>query len=101
MIVPLEHVIALAGVLFAIGAVGAIARRELLASLLSIQLMFAAGNLVFLAFARWRGDPALHGFAWIGLVLAAIQAGIGLAIVAVWFRSEGSLDGERASRLKW
>ena len=99
--VPLEHVIALSALLFVIGAVGALTRRHWIAILLSIEGMFAAGALAFVAFARVHGDVAGHVFALVVIVAAAAIAVIGLGVVIALYRNRDSMNAEDASLLKW
>jgi NADH-quinone oxidoreductase subunit K len=100
--VPLEHVVALAFVLFALGVVCVIRRRHLLVVLFGLQQMTAAGALLLVAFNRsWAGraiaageSAALDGqaFAFTALVVGAVHllVGIGLAVVVV--RRHGAAD---------
>ena len=102
-----DHVVALSGLLFAIGLLGAILRRHLIAVLLSIQVMLAASNLALIGLARrWSGtratldsDPQV--FALLILVVSAVELVVGLAIVVAFVRSRGSIDADEASLLRW
>ncbi len=104
--IPLEHVIGLSAVLFAIGAVGVLARRNVIVVLMSIELMLGAANLAFVGFNRaWAQDEAaaLDGqvFALLVIAIAAAQVALGLAIVVAAFRNRASLDLEEASLMRW
>ena len=102
-----DHVIALSGLLFVIGLLGAILRRHLIAVLLSLQLMLAASNLALMGFGRhWSGpgatleqDPQV--FALLVLVVGAAELVVGLAIVVTFVRSRKSIDMDDASLLRW
>ena len=102
-----DPVIALSALLFAIGLLGAILRRHLVAVLLSIQLMLAASNLALIGFGRrWsaagaRLDSDPQVFALLVLVASAVELVVGLAIVVAFVRSRGSIDADAASLLRW
>ncbi|MGB8264960.1 MAG: NADH-quinone oxidoreductase subunit NuoK [Candidatus Velthaea sp.] len=98
--VPMESYIALSAVMFFLGVVGVIARRNPLIVLMSIELMFNAANLALVTFAKlWVNDTG-HIFAFLVITVAAAEAAIGLAIVAVAFRKAQYVDVDEASILK-
>jgi len=96
----LHHFLALSAVLFAIGAVGALMRRNALIVLMSIELMMNAGNLAVLAFARKLNDPKGHALAMIVIAVAAAEAAVGLAIVVGVFRTTRHANIDRLTTLK-
>jgi len=85
--VPLAWYLGLAVVLFGIGLVGVATRRN-------------GVNVAFLAFARARGDTLAHAAVFVVMAVAAAEVAVGLAIAIALFRSGGSVDLDRASRLK-
>jgi NADH:ubiquinone oxidoreductase subunit K len=91
--------------LFAIGAYGAMARRNLLIVLLSIEIMLNAVNLAFVTLA-WEhfkaGNPgsAGHVFALFVIALAAAETAVGLSIVVVFFRRRGTVDTRDMAEMK-
>ena len=105
--IPLEHVILLSAVLFGIGIVGVVTRRNLIVVLMSIELMLNAVNLAFVGFNRmWPGVPgqnALDGQVFVLMVItvAAAEVAVGLGIVISMFRNRDSVDIEEVSLLKW
>jgi NADH-quinone oxidoreductase subunit K len=101
MDVPLEHVLALSGALFTIGAVGALVRRNLVVILMSIELMLNAANLAFVAFSRQHADVTGQIFVLMVIVVAAAEVVVGLGIVIALFRNRESVNVEDASLLKW
>ena len=101
MPVPLEHVIALSAILFAIGTVGALSRRNLVVILMSIELMLNAVNLAFVAFARQWGDTVGHVFVLMVIVVAAAEVTVGLGIVIALFRNRETVNVEDVSLLRW
>jgi NADH-quinone oxidoreductase subunit K len=105
--IPLEHVILLSAVLFAIGVVGVVTRRNLIVILMSIELMLNAANLAFVGFNRlWpgtAGQNALDGqiFVLMVITVAAAEVAVGLGIVISMFRNRDSVDIEDVSLLRW
>jgi len=105
--VPLDHVIGLSAVLFTIGVIGVVTRRNVIVILMSIELMLNAVNLAFVAFNRaWPGTssaPALDGqiFVLVVIAVAAAEVAVGLGIVIAMFRNRDSVDVEEASLLRW
>jgi NADH-quinone oxidoreductase subunit K len=101
MPVPLAHVIALSAILFAIGTVGALSRRNLVVILMSIELMLNAANVAFLGFARAWASTSGHVMVLMVIVVAAAEVAVGLGIVIALFRNRESVDVEEVSLLKW
>ena len=99
--VPTAHAIALSGILFLLGALGALTRRNLIVILMSIELMLNAVNLALVAFARHWGDHAGQLFVLMVIVVAAAEVAVGLGIVISLFRNRESVNVEDASLLKW
>jgi len=98
--ISVGHFLALGAVLFAIGVVGALLRRNALIVLMSVELMLNAANLTLLAFARQRGDMHGQGLAMMVIALAAAEAAVGLAIVVSVFRSTRHANIDRLTSLK-
>jgi NADH-quinone oxidoreductase subunit K len=101
MPVPLEHVIALSAILFAIGTVGALSRRNMVVILMSIELMLNAANLAFVGFSRAWAQVDGHIFVLMVIVVAAAEVAVGLGIVIALFRNRESVNVEDVSLLKW
>ena len=105
--IPLDHVIGLSAILFAIGVVGVVTRRNLIVILMSIELMLNAVNLAFVGFNRlWPVGP--HGVSYAGhifvlmvITVAAAEVAVGLGIVISMFRNRDSVNIEDVSLLKW
>ncbi len=100
MTVAPENYIALSAVLFFIGVVGVIARRNPLIMLMSIELLFNASNLALVTYARAWVNNVGHIFAFLVITVAAAEAAIALAIVVVTFRSRRFVDVDEVSALK-
>jgi NADH-quinone oxidoreductase subunit K len=101
MIVPLGHVLILAGIVFSMGLVCLVARRNLIMTLIGVEVMMNGAAIAFVASAlRWR---LMEGQAFMLFILAvaAAEVSIGLALVVNVFRRTGSLDPDRYDILKW
>jgi NADH-quinone oxidoreductase subunit K len=96
-----EKAVALSALLFVLGAVGALTRRNLIVILMSIELMLNAVNLALVAFSRQWGDLAGHVFVLMVIVVAAAEVAVGLGIVISLFRNRESVNVDDASLLKW
>jgi NADH-quinone oxidoreductase subunit K len=95
-----DNFIALSAVLFFIGVAGVVTRRNPLIMLMSIELLFNAANLALVTYARAWANNAGHIFAFLVITVAAAEAAIGLAIVAVTFRRTPFVDVDEVSALK-
>lgn len=100
MTVPLADYVALASVIFFIGVAGVLIRRNPLIMLMSIELMFNAANLLFMAFSRAWLQNAGHVFAFLVITVAAAEAAIGLAIVVTVFRTAKNVDVDDIALMK-
>ena len=100
MISPANYV-ALASILFVIGAVGVLVRRNALVVFMCVELMLNAVNLAFIAFARLHGDLNGQVIAFFVMVVAAAEVVVGLAILTSIFRARKSASVDDASLLKY
>jgi NADH-quinone oxidoreductase subunit K len=91
MVTP-THYLVLAAVLFCIGTLGVMVRRNALVVFMCVELMLNAANLTFLAFSKRSGNLDGHISAFFVIAVAAAEAAIGLAIVIAVFRSRGTLN---------
>jgi len=98
--VPLTHYLALSFLLFVLGIVGVLVRRNLLTVLMSIELMLNAVNLNLVAFSRQLGDLGGQIFTVFVIAVAAGEAAIGLAILISLYRLKGSVNLDDASEMK-
>ena len=99
--IPLEHVIGLSAILFAIGTLGALTRRNLIVILMSIELMLNAVNLAFVGFAHSWGDLSGQIMVLMVIAVAAAEVAVGLGIVIAMFRNRDSINIDDVSLLKW
>ncbi len=107
----LSSVLALSGLLFAVGAYGVLARRNIMLMLISVEIMLNAVMLAFVAFARyWAGHAPVAGkeyagetgqiFALFIIAVAAAEAAVGLAIVIAFFRNKPTVDTRDMQQMK-
>ncbi len=92
MAIPIGDYVALGAVMFFIGVIGVIVRRNPLIMLMSIELMFNAANLLLIAFARSWLQNVGQIFAFLVITVAAAEAAIGLAIIVTTFRPQKYVD---------
>ena len=92
---PEGHYLAVALVLFLIGCVGVLARRNLLVVLMSIELMLNAVNLAFVTFSRFRMVVDGQIVVFFVIAVAAAEAAVGLAIVVALFRKKDTVNLDR------
>ena len=92
MTVGPEHYLVLSAILFTIGTVGVLTRKNAIVVLMAIEIMLNGANLAFVTFAAARGD--LAGFVMVLLVIAvaAAEAAVGLAIIVAMFRHRETVD---------
>lgn len=101
MSVPISWYLLLAAALFAIGAIGALTRRNGIAIFLSIELMLNAANLTLAAYSRLLGDRAGQMGVFFVLAVAAAEAAVGLALFIGIFRLRRTIDVNRINLLRW
>jgi len=97
--VGLNHYLGLSAILFTIGTLGVIFRRNALIMFMSVELMLTAVNLSLIAFSRAMGDMHGHVFVLFIFAVAAAEAGIGLAILVEIFRKRDSVDVDEFRQL--
>lgn len=101
--IPLEHVLALSAILFAIGLYGVLARRNAVLILMAIELMLNAVNINFIAFAMYLTPDRLAGqvFAIFVIAIAAAEIALGLGIVLRVYRGRSSVNVDELDLLRW
>jgi len=103
MQVGLIHFVALAAILFSIGMYGALTRRNAIGILMSIELMFNAVNINFVAFAKFVSPVEITGQVFVVFVIAiaAAEATVGLAIVLLIYRNFKGVFVDHVNLMKW
>jgi NADH-quinone oxidoreductase subunit K len=100
-VVTPAHFIGLSVVLFVIGAVGVLVRRNAIVVFMCVELMLNAANLAFVTFARMHGALDGQVIAFFVMVVAAAEVVVGLAILTSIFRARRSASVDDASLMKY
>jgi len=98
--VPVSYYFALSAVLFALGAMGVLIRRNAILIFMSVELMLNAANLLFVAFARVYEALSGQIYVFFVIAVAAAEVAVGLAIIVAIFRTKQSIDIDEMSSLK-
>ncbi len=98
---PVGYYIALSAILFTLGALGVLIRRNSIVIFMSIELMLNAVSLSFIAFAYKLNQVDGQIFAFFVMVVAAAEAAVGLAIILTVFKSRPSLAVDEVNTLKY
>ncbi len=98
--VPIPYYLAVSAVLFTLGVIGVLVRRNALVIFMSIELMLNAVNLTFVAFARQQGSLEGQAIVFFVLVVAAVEVVVGLAIIVDIFRSRDTVDVDDVDLLR-
>ncbi len=102
MVEPLSSYLVLSSVLMGIGIYGLVSKRNAIRLLFSVELIVNAANINFAAFARFSNPPIMSGvlIVFYSIAAAAMEAAVGLALILVAFRLNGTIDVRRLNRLK-
>jgi NADH-quinone oxidoreductase subunit K len=98
--IPLSYYLAVSVVLFIMGALGVLIRRNPLIIFMSIELMLNSANLAFLAFASSFGVLTGQIFVFFVMTVAAAEVAVGLALIVIIFRTKHSIDVDLMNSLK-
>jgi NADH-quinone oxidoreductase subunit K len=99
-VVPVSYYIGLSAVLFTIGALGVLVRRNAIIIFMSVELMLNAANLAFVAFARQYGALSGQIFVFFVITVAAAEVAVGLALIVTIFKSKESINVDEIHELK-
>ena len=99
--IPLNHYILLCSIIFSIGVIGVLIRRNAIVIFMSVELMLNSVNLLLTAFSVYRGDATGQVFVFFVMALAAAEVAVGLAIIVMIYRNTNSVDINVLNRLKW
>jgi NADH-quinone oxidoreductase subunit K len=97
----LLHYLILSMLLFAIGAVGFIIKKNIISMFLCVELMLNAVNLSFVAFSSFLNYVDGQIIVFFVMVVAAVEAAVGLAITIVLYRNRNTLNADDADTMKW
>ena len=100
-VIPLERYILLCAILFTIGVLGVLVRRNAIIIFMSIELMLNAVNLLLVAFSSYLSDSKGQVFVFFIMAVAAAEVAVGLAILMMVYRNSKSSDINILNKLKW
>jgi NADH-quinone oxidoreductase subunit K len=98
--VPTGYYLSLSGLLFALGVIGVLTRRNAILVFMSVELMLNSANLAFVAFARQFMDLSGQIFVFFVMTVAAAEVAVGLALIVTIFRSKKNINVDELSQLK-
>jgi len=98
--VPVENYITLSAILFVIGALGVLSRRNAIIIFMSIELMLNSANLLFVAYAQQFAAVDGQIIVFFVITVAAAEVAVGLALIVAIFRTRGTIDIDDLSQLK-
>jgi NADH-quinone oxidoreductase subunit K len=101
MTVPITYYLILSAIVFLTGVVGVLIRRNIIAILLSVELMLNATNINFVAFSEHLQDLGGQVFVFFALTVAAAEVAVGLAIIIALHRSRSTINVEDFNLMKW
>jgi len=88
-------------ILFAIGTIGVLTRKNVIVIFMCIELMLNAVNLTFVAFSRHLGNLDGQVFVFFIMTVAAAEAAVGLALIIAFFNNKQSIDVNDVNLMKW
>ncbi len=97
----LSHYLIVSGILFTIGAVGVMSRRNIIVILLSIEIMLNAVNLTMVAFSKFAGNVDGQVASLFVIAIAACEVAVGLAVAVLLFRAKNTTDTNFFNLLRW
>ena len=98
--VPASYYLALSVILFSLGVIGVLVRRNAIVIFMSLELMFNAANLVFVTFASYYQALSGQIFVFFVMTVAAAEVAVGLALMVAIFRAKKSIDVDQMSNMK-
>ena len=98
--IPTTYFLGLSAILFSIGIIGVLVRRNAIIIFMSIELMLNSANLVFVAYARQFGTLDGQVLVFFVMTVAAAEVAVGLALIVAIFRSKASIDVDAVNLLK-
>lgn len=101
MVVPISYYVILSAIVFTVGMVGVLIRRNIIIILLSVELMLNATNINFVAFSEYFHNVAGQVFVFFALTVAAAEVAVGLAIIIALYRSKSSINVDEFQLMKW
>ncbi len=99
--IPLSYYLALSALLFSVGVIGVLTRRNAIIVFMCIELMLNAVNLTLIGFSAYQGDVTGQVLVFLVMVVAAAEAAVGLAIIIALYRNRQTVNIDEINILKW
>ncbi len=99
--IPLYYYLVVSAILFAIGTIGVLTRRNAIVIFMCVEMMLNAVNLTFVAFSKYLGSIDGQVFVFFIMTVAAAEAAVGLALMIAYYKNRESIDVEDINLLKW
>jgi len=99
--ITITHYMVVSAILFSIGTIGVLTRKNAIVIFMCVELMLNAVNLTFIALSSHLGNMDGQIFVFFIMTVAAAEAAVGLALMIAFFRNSDSIDVEDFSLLKW
>jgi NADH-quinone oxidoreductase subunit K len=99
--ISLSSCLILSSVLFTVGVLGFLLRRNIIVIFMSIELMLNAANLAFVAFSRFLNSMDGQIFVFFVMSVAAAEAAVGLAIIIALYRTRETVNADEVNLMKW
>lgn len=97
----LNSYLIVSAILFAIGSIGVLTRKNVIVMFMCIELMLNAVNLTFVAFSRYLGNLDGQIFVFFIMTVAAAEAAVGLALIIAFYNNKDSIDVDDVNLMKW
>jgi len=97
---PISYFLAISAIMFVVGILGVVLRRNALVMFMSLELMFNAANLVFVTYANHYQLLSGQIFVFFIMAVAAAEVAVGLALMVAIFRNKHSIDIDQMNSLK-
>jgi NADH-quinone oxidoreductase subunit K len=99
--ITIEYFLALAAILFVIGAIGVLTKKNAIVVLMSVELMLNSANINFVAFSAYSGNMNGMVFALVSIAIAAAEVAVGLAIVMNLYKTRDTVRLDEVNLLRW
>ena len=100
MEIGLNHYLVLSTILFAIGLVGVMRRKNLLLLFFATEILLNSVNIAFAAISHYYGDLTGQMFAFFVIAIAASEVAVGLGLLIVWYKRHGNIDLDSLAKMK-
>jgi NADH-quinone oxidoreductase subunit K len=99
--IPLDYYLYVSAIMFSIGTIGVLTRRNAIVIFMCVEMMLNAVNLTFIAFSRYLGNIDGQVFVFFIMTVAAAEAAVGLALMIAFYKNRESIDVEDVNLMKW